>query len=45
MARRVGVHEAVVGVRLEVQQGGAGHDCAGSGGLEVVDEEVEVSWA
>ena len=42
MAGRVGVHQAVIGVRLEVQQGGADSDCAGSGGLEVVDEEVEV---
>ena len=42
MAGRVGVHEAVVGVRLEVEPGGASSYCAGSGCLEVVDEEVEV---
>jgi beta-phosphoglucomutase-like phosphatase (HAD superfamily) len=42
MAGRVGVHETVVGVRLEVEPGGAGSDCARAGCLEVVDEEVEV---
>jgi hypothetical protein len=32
----------VVGVRLELEPGGARSDCPGSACLEVVDEEVEV---
>src|SRR5207245_8909404 len=38
----VGVDEAVVGVRLVVVSGGAGGEDAGLGGLEIVDEELEM---
>ena len=37
MTGRVGVHQAVVGVRLEVQQGGAGNDCASDSAIATPD--------
>jgi hypothetical protein len=42
MPRRVGVHEAVVGVGLMGESGSAGRQYTRSGGLQVIDEGLEV---